>query len=501
MPDVLMVGSALLAAVGGVARMQRARWLRVAGLAALLAAWLGLASSITPPGVRDRWPLLAAAVAAALALGWVGGRFLPGREAWLLGLGAAVLVVRVPVPTGDGTAMLLMPLYAMIGFGALAMLRQEVQHGRHRGWRTRAGDRGGATRLLDVGVAALPVAAAASSTWSIDRSASTEALAFFLVPFLLGYTLVRWLVESAPSLRPTAWGLLAAAGVAALAGIWQAVAREVWWNPKVVDANRFRAEFRTNSLFWDPNIYGRALVVALLAVVAWAIVSRMSRRRGAAAAAFAALLLTALWHTYSQSSWLALAAALLVLTVLTLPPRARRWAAAAVVIVVLAGLPWAAERLAGDDASGRQDVVRTGLALAADRPLLGSGVGTFEAAARERARERGVTAPRLDDSHTTPVTVLAELGVLGMAAYLALLTATAVTALARWRRASTPAAAARAGGAVDDPPGWPRAPLVWATGALSALFVHSLLYAGFFEDPTLWVALAVLASLPRRREA
>ena len=32
--------------------------------------------------------------------------------------------------------------------------------------------------------------------------------------------------------------------------------------------------------------------------------------------------------------------------------------------------------------------------------------------------------------------------------------------------------------------------------ALAALVAHSLLYAGFFEDPTLWVTLAVLASLP-----
>jgi hypothetical protein len=94
-------------------------------------------------------------------------------------------------------------------------------------------------------------------------------------------------------------------------------------------------------------------------------------------------------------------------------------------------------------------------------------------------------------SHTTPVTVFAELGLLGAFTYLTLLTSAVVTMLARWRR----------------PPGgtsayeWPIAPIIWAGATLFALIAHSLLYAGFFEDPTLWVALAVLASLPAAEDS
>src|SRR5690606_27718733 len=108
--------------------------------------------------------------------------------------------------------------------------------------------------------------------------------------------------------------------------------------------------------------------------------------------------------------------------------------------------------------------------------------------------------PRLTASHTTPVTVLAELGIVGAACYLVLITAAISAAVARWRtlvvsRASdhsvTRAARTRRG--------WPEPSTIWASGALIAVFAHSMLYAGFFEDAVLWVALAVLASLPTDR--
>jgi O-antigen ligase len=214
--------------------------------------------------------------------------------------------------------------------------------------------------------------------------------------------------------------------------------------------------------------------------------------------ATAALLLVALWNTYSQSSWVALSASLVLLGVLTIPPRPRRWVAAAVLIVMIIGTPLAASQLAGDGENGRGEVARTGLGLAAERPVLGWGAGTFEIAAADRELERGNRDPDLVASHTTPITVFAELGVLGAITYLTLLASAFVTILARWRRTSTPASAARAelGPLQTEPTGWPVAPIIWASAALAALVAHSLLYAGFFEDPTLWVTLAVLASLP-----
>ena len=84
--------------------------------------------------------------------------------------------------------------------------------------------------------------------------------------------------------------------------------------------------------------------------------------------------------------------------------------------------------------SGRADLMRGGLELARDKPVAGWGSGSFrdEYRAHEHASGREATSA----SHTIPITVAAEQGLIGLAAYLALL----VLAFRRllsgaWRRA------------------------------------------------------------------
>ena len=85
--------------------------------------------------------------------------------------------------------------------------------------------------------------------------------------------------------------------------------------------------------------------------------------------------------------------------------------------------------------------------MARDRPLTGFGSGSF--ADRYRVRERVVSSRLSAESHTIPVTVAAEQGAIGLAAYGFLLW----TAFARGLRRAAPHAAAaargrRAGGAL-----------------------------------------------------
>jgi O-antigen ligase len=494
----IAVIAAIVASAGAVARVSVRGRVHAAGAPLLLAGWIGLLLAVAPSGVQDRWPIALVGAVVAVAAGWLIAKPLAGREHWLLAVGGVFLTIRVPVPTGDGTAMLLLPLYAVIGLGGLVLIREERTRVRAAtsSIERRLQERGIATRLLDIGAAVLPTLAALSLLWSFDHDASARTLGFFLVPFVLAYAIVRTWASRGVSLRPAAWGVLASGLAAAVIGILQAATHEVWWNPKVIAANRFRPDFRTNSIFWDPNIYGRALVVAILLVVAWLLVERLTRVRAAVAVVSLGVLVTALWFTYSQSSWIALATGLTVIAVLTLPPNPRRWVAAALVVAVLVSLPTAVDRLASDDSEGRADVVRAGLDLSKDRPVHGWGIGAFEPAARALAKQHHDPKPRLTASHTTPVTVLAELGALGILTYLTMLAAAVLGILARWRRTSTPASEARATGEDATATGWPIMPVIWATGVLVALVAHSMFYAGFFEDATLWVSLAILASLP-----
>src|SRR5207302_501844 len=52
--------------------------------------------------------------------------------------------------------------------------------------------------------------------------------------------------------------------VFAVVGFYQYETRNVFENPKVIYSNAYAAFFRVNSVFWDPSVYGRFLVVAMI---------------------------------------------------------------------------------------------------------------------------------------------------------------------------------------------------------------------------------------------
>src|SRR4029079_10688078 len=71
--------------------------------------------------------------------------------------------------------------------------------------------------------------------------------------------------------------------------------------------------------------------------------------------------------------------------------------------------------------SGRSDLIGGGLDLFAKRPLQGYGSGSFGRA--YRAERKGNQQQAVSASHTMPVTIAAEQGLIGLVAYLAVLVA------------------------------------------------------------------------------
>jgi O-antigen ligase len=117
--------------------------------------------------------------------------------------------------------------------------------------------------------------------------------------------------------------------------------------------------------------------------------------------------------------------------------------------------------------SGRYHLIQRGLELFADRPVWGYGSASFvkEYQTRKRSSNQGAASA----SHTIPVTVAAEQGLVGLALYLALL----VAAFARlYAGARSP-------------------PRVAIAAAFTALVFHTLLYADFLEDPVTWTLLGI----------
>jgi putative inorganic carbon (HCO3(-)) transporter len=376
----------------------------------------------------------------------------------------AALPFRVPLHAGGDTANLLVPLYLVIAGGVLAT----AVHDRRQTTHSVTGPAGPGAWLPRI-LAVVVVLFALQALYSPDFSKGLQNVCFFFVPFSLVYGLLRDVRWDRKLLVAVLWVVAVEAVAFVFIGTVEHFSRSLFWNDQVIRSNEFHTYFRVNSVFWDPNIYGRYL--ALVAVVA---MSALAWARERKALALLTGLIFVLWiglvPTYSQSSFAALLAGLAVLAALRW---SLKWTAIAVVVAVaLLASTFDFGRL-NIDTSGRANLVSGGIHLFSQRPVYGYGSGSFPKAYREHVETH--KAP-VSVSHTQPVTVAAEQGIVGLAAYIALV----VTAL--WMMAM----------------GLRRHMLVARAAVLAtfvALLVHTMAYAGFFEDPITWVLLAAGASL------
>jgi O-antigen ligase len=476
-PKAGAVLAVLLAACALVAGDARRRALAMTG--ALVLAPVLLVADIwhSPQLATVRHHPAAAAVAALIALGALSAlaALMARRPSVLPLLALAALPFRVPIQVGGTTSNLLVPLYLVVAAGALAAIVPALRAGGAPGGGEErpAWSPGWLERLLALSVLLYGVQA----TYSSDFDKALQQIAFFLVPFALLFVLLAQ-VEWTPRLLRACLGVVV--GLALLfsaIGFVEYATKHIFLNPKLIASNDLHTYFRVNSVFFDPNIYGRFLVIAMLAVAAVLLHARRGRTVGAAAAVLA-VLWGGLVLTLSQSSLGALLVGLATLAVLQWGARRTLLpvlgVAAAGAALVLATPHTFGVNLHNVDASssGRSTLVRGGGNLFAARPLTGYGSGSFE---REYARREHPASPDATTaSHTIPITVAAEQGAIGLLAYLALLAA----ALARLLRGAA---------------AWPARAAIAA--AFLALLVHTLVYAAFLEDPLTWTLLGIGTAL------
>ena len=405
----------------------------------------------------------------------------------------AAIPFRVPLHAGGDTANLLVPLYLVIAAAVVATLLRD--------WNNPPTVH--TPRALAYVLAAAVVLYALQALYSDDFSKGLQNVCFFFVPFTIAYRLLR---EVEWDRRLLKWVLIVVGAEAVafvLVGGVEFATRSLFWNDQIIRSNEFHTYFRVNSVFWDPNVYGRYL--ALVTVVATGALLWARTRK-----AFWLLsgLILVLWigpvPTFSQSSFLALLAGLAVLAAIRW---SWRWTLAAVAIgaigaVLVVLLVGGSGKITSDrinvDLSGRGSLVSGGVDLFTERPIQGYGSGSFQAAYRDHRTNKD--AP-VTVSHTEPVTVAAEQGLIGLAVYLTLIFV-ALWTLGRGLFNVTPAGGADLGGtkSATGPAGRAVGPAALAAraavlAAFVALLVHTLAYAGFFEDPLTWVLLAIGASL------
>lgn len=476
-----LVGALLACGAAGGALLLRDPRYRYAAMGLGLAAAVGLVTGEvwdqerfvdlrSEPGVVALGLLLG-----GLALGAVAALF--ARNPAVVAIAAfAVLPLRLPVQVGDETNFLLVPLYGVIA-GAWVRGGWLIWRGRaeelQRGSSPAATD-SPASRWLCLALATLLVVYAAGIAWSEDPRNGIVNVAFFLTPFAVLLALLRDLAWTRKLLGQILAATVVVALVFAAVAFWQYATRELILNKELKDANQLHLYFRANSVFRDPNVLGRYLMFAVIAVAAW-FAWRRTERQALAGTLAAAALLAALVITYSLTTFAALLAGLAVLAWF----RLGRWGAAIAATTAILGVAAvgiidvpsdeSVERDRADLAeasSGRTDLVAGGVRLFEDEPLVGQGSGAFAIAFRQK--EKRIEKPV---SHTEPVTVAAEQGLLGLGPYAAVVLLSVLVMVRPWPGSSP----ARAG----------------AAACYAALLVHSLGYAGFAIDPATWALLAL----------
>jgi hypothetical protein len=267
--------------------------------------------------------------------------------------------------------------------------------------------------------------------------------------------------------------------VFAVIGIVQYETRNIFWNPKVRVDNAYAPSgwfYRVNSVFYDPSIYGRFLVVGILASLVVVLRRRVDPLWGIAAALTLWITFVGLVPSFSQSSFVALMAATFVAAIVLWRTRSLLLVAVAAAIVLVGGLASPAIREKASLSkitSGRSTLASNGVKVALHHPVAGVGVGGFRRAYADLVHLRG-KEPKAAASHTTPITVAAETGFPGL---LLLLWLVATALFVAFRRLSR------------DFDGAARLALGLA---LVAILVHCIFYNALLEDPTFWGLLALI---------
>jgi putative inorganic carbon (HCO3(-)) transporter len=464
--------AAVLGAIGAAAVLTAGRRVTLlGGLAVVAAAEVVLAHA---GGLHLSAKLLGAAIVGVAILAGLAALLL--QAFWLVTpLVLLAAPFRLPLDFGSshrfyvaiahgGQLGRLLPLYVVLAVAALATAWHAVRDGPIRPIR----------RDIAWPAAAFLAFASLSMMWSEDVGSARNLLEYFLLPFAVLVVVVAH--APFPARMPRILGTIsiALAVLFAVVGLAEAAThRLIFYAHNLQVSNTYTSFFRVTSLFRDPSLYGRHLVlgIAIVVVCMW-----LRKLDVVPAAALIALLFAGLYFSYSQSSYAALFVVVLAITLVAGDRRARRVAVVAAVAVLLVGTGIAAAKVvhssvrkATSDRSRRIELTAKAFA---HHPLAGVGLGGQPRASQKLATRFGPLQNFV--SHTTPLTVAAELGIVGLVAYIAILLGTAH--------------------AIDDVRRRQQALGLSLGAVFLALFVHSLAYSGFFEDPITWLVLGIAAA-------
>lgn len=336
---------------------------------------------------------------------------------------------------------------------------------------------------VDLGIGTLVFAA----LWSLPHSLSRPATSLAVVRLLFDWAFTLLFANALSKRRVARWATITLLATAVLSTL---LALAQYFLPGFAFGNTLHVNqgdgltiTRVGALFYDPNYLAGFLSVAF--VVAFTLLVHARRWRDAALHAAVAVVLSAgVLVTFSRTGLVGVAVAVLAV-LLTAPARRRPWllgALGALMVIGLLASPEAIVRRVESignptsdlSVSTRYYMFGSAADIARDRPVWGTGIAAFEYAYPPYRRLDTLTF--ITKPHELPIALVAEMGVAGLIAELALTLAVISLFWRRRRRGWTPAEA-------------------FSLAALVSLILQALFqYYLYFEYLWFFVAFAVAAN-------
>jgi putative inorganic carbon (hco3(-)) transporter len=255
---------------------------------------------------------------------------------------------------------------------------------------------------------------------------------------------------------------------------------------------------RVNATFVDPNIFARYLVLGIAANLILQYLSRNPRKRSVYFGSLMGLL-AALAITLSRSGAVTLAAILVLACFLV--PRKRMLQPIGILgligVIIAALQPTVWQRLLtirnglGALDAQRAYLFRVSFAMFRDHPLFGVGLGGFQKSFLTNYPSYKTVIPYVQGvtlSHTTLLTIAAELGIVGLLA-LAWVWVSIIRTLRNLQDSKSNGVEKK-----------PEVKLGYLAGVgyflwIAAVFISSQSEARFFEDPMIWIGMGMMVRL------
>ncbi|MDR3602409.1 MAG: O-antigen ligase family protein [Desulfosporosinus sp.] len=439
-----------------------------------------------------KWVFFLLSVGTVIYFGWKKPVFLPSLLAGAVAFDISITWFPALGPLGTQPGSLSLARLFTIGVIGAALVRLWLEPERRQALKAILNHYLSRALLIYIAVGAF------SLLYSIGRGQTIVEVMRLVTLFLL-YLSICLLVERKHALLP--FQVVHWVGVALVPlTLYEGMTKHFIWRGYLAEGEIARV----NATFVDPNIFARYLVLAIVANLILQYLTTVPWKRNLYFGTLLGLL-GALAITLSRSGVVTLVAVLVLMIVLI--PRQRMvqpigfMGLIGVAIAALQPAVW--QRLSTfREGFGALDAQRAYLwkvagAMFVDHPLFGVGLGGFQKMFLSHYSSYKTVIPYVEGvtlSHTTILTIAAELGLMGLAA-LAWVWWALVRVLQGLRREGRSDCAATGQEGLDrnrleryiSGVGY----FVW----IVAVFISSQAEARFFEDPIIWISMGMLLCL------